>query len=103
MFLFQAYWIGLNDKHSEKRFTWVDGVDLTKTNFTNWKKGEPANSFGNEDCVEVHGKELPGKWNDNHCSSLRRYICEKKGGMLEYQRRQNKGSSPSFTSNITRI
>ena len=75
---FQGLWIGLNDKYFENTFLWVNGVDLRKTNFTNWLKGEPANSFGNEDCVEVHGKFAPGKWNDNYCSSLRNYICEKK-------------------------
>ena len=79
-YFFQGLWIGLNDKYFENRFLWVNGVDLRKTNFTNWLKGEPANSFGNEDCVEVHGKVAPGKWNDNYCSSLRNYICEKKAG-----------------------
>ena len=77
---FQGLWIGLNDKYLENRFLWVNGVDLSKSNFTNWLKGEPTNSFGNEDCVEVHGKLAPGKWNDNYCSSLRNYICEKKAG-----------------------
>ena len=80
LYFFQGLWIGLNDKYFENKFLWVNGVDLSKTNFTNWLKGEPANSFGNEDCVEVHGKLAPGKWDDNYCSSLRNYICEKKAG-----------------------
>lgn len=59
----------------------MDRVDLKATNFTNWLPGEPGNTFGNEDCVEMYGRWAPGKWNDNHCSALRNYICEKKGGM----------------------
>lgn len=78
----QEYWIGLTDQGISKKFHWVDGKPLNTSLGINWRPGEPSNSFGNEDCVEIYGHWLPGKWNDNHCSSIRDYICEKKSGKL---------------------
>ncbi|XP_066921242.1 lymphocyte antigen 75-like isoform X2 [Clytia hemisphaerica] len=75
------YWIGLTDQGISKKFHWVDGTPLNETLNVNWRPGEPSNSFGSEDCVEIYGHWLPGKWNDNHCSSIRDYICEKKSGV----------------------
>lgn len=81
LFEFQEYWIGLNDKNSPGKFAWVDGTPLNDTMNNNWRPGEPSSSFGSEDCVEIYGHWLPGKWNDNHCNSLRDYICEKNSGL----------------------
>lgn len=75
------YWIGLTDQGLVKGFHWVDGTPLNKTLYVNWRPGEPSNSFQNEDCVEMYGHWRPGKWNDNHCTSIRDYICEKKSGV----------------------
>ena len=72
----------MTDKGITKQFHWVDGTPLNKSLAGNWRPGEPSNSFGNEDCVEMYGHWLPGKWNDNHCTSIRDYICEKKSGAI---------------------
>ncbi|XP_066468892.1 hepatic lectin-like [Tiliqua scincoides] len=70
----EAYWIGLNDIRTEGTWQWVDGSNYI-TGFTYWKQGEPNNYQNhNEDCVQVRTK---GEWNDNTCSSMCFYICEK--------------------------
>jgi len=58
-------WIGLNDEAVEGEFVWYDQSPVT---YTNWATGEPNNSGGNEDCVQIYptGSE-PGKWNDLPC------------------------------------
>lgn len=72
-------WIGLTDEMEEGTFTWQDG---TEPEYTNWKKGEPNNSYAyltfgvGEDCVEVR----PGDgdtWNDLLCTARRQFVCQK--------------------------
>jgi hypothetical protein len=53
-------WIGLNDFGNEGVFTWTSGEPV---NYTNWNAGEPNNSGGNENAVEMFGSN--GEWNDN--------------------------------------
>lgn len=52
-------WIGLTDAASEGNFEWVTGEALS---FTNWSGGEPNNSGGNEDFVELFASN--DAWND---------------------------------------
>ncbi|MFN0136650.1 MAG: lectin-like protein [Phycisphaerae bacterium] len=52
-------WIGLTDQAAEGDFRWLTGEPVT---FTNWSGGEPNNSGGVEDVVEMFGN---GLWNDN--------------------------------------
>ncbi|MFT5113413.1 MAG: hypothetical protein ACI8XU_000661 [Kiritimatiellia bacterium] len=65
-------WIGLDDAAVEGTFTWVTGEAVT---YTNWSGGEPSNSNGNEDYVEMFGT---GVWNDlpNGAISPFGYIVE---------------------------
>ena len=57
------YWVGLHNKnHTQGGFRWSDGTNITVTNFTNWRAGEPSGDGGQEDCVEM---AWDGKWNDN--------------------------------------
>jgi hypothetical protein len=63
-------YIGLHDSNSEGYFEWIDG---TSVNFTSWATGQPNNSNGDQDYVEL----LPdGTWNDQYTSSTREFICE---------------------------
>ncbi|XP_072418183.1 lectin-like [Chiloscyllium punctatum] len=56
-------WIGLNDVHKEGTFQWSDGSAL---DFIFWMKGEPSDSGGREDCVQILFRKSV-QWNDSHC------------------------------------
>ncbi|XP_057716235.1 CD209 antigen-like protein E [Corythoichthys intestinalis] len=67
-----GYWIGLTDMSGEGKWTWLDGTPLKK-DLANWRRGEPNNRKGNEDCGEI----APGGWNDHSCRRRRGYICKR--------------------------
>uniref|UniRef100_A0A673KXN1 C-type lectin domain family 4 member M-like n=1 Tax=Sinocyclocheilus rhinocerous TaxID=307959 RepID=A0A673KXN1_9TELE len=77
---FERVWIGLSDTENEGIMKWVDNSPL-KQGF--WFKGEPNNSNGNEDCIELnYNREETGwsplnSWNDYPCSEKKKGICEK--------------------------
>ncbi|XP_078676753.1 apolipoprotein(a)-like isoform X1 [Branchiostoma floridae x Branchiostoma belcheri] len=66
------WWIGLNDLGTETSFSWSNGNPLT---VSYWIVGEPNDSSGNEDCVEMQGSYQQA-WNDQSCAQLNYYICE---------------------------
>lgn len=70
-------WIGLNDLRKEGQFAWSDGTPFNSSVYSNWNEGEPNNA-GDEDCVERRGSG----WNDEQCSAIRFYICERPKGRL---------------------
>ena len=88
-YYFENIWIGIHDKTSEGHFTYMDGRQIS---YTNWAHGEPNNydvygNGGGEDCVEAWGnygghnhswgyKIPPGKWNDVPCSLKLAFVCE---------------------------
>ncbi|KAL4230751.1 hypothetical protein ACF0H5_011126 [Mactra antiquata] len=65
-----GFWIGLNDRATEKGYSWTD---KTAANFFNWDYSEPNNANNQEDCVEM--VSASGKWNDNACNSAKSWIC----------------------------
>ena len=67
----------MNDLAIEGTYGWEDG---TAVNYTHWQSGEPNDSHGDEDCVEIYTGGLAGYWNDDHCESEKYYICEKPNG-----------------------
>ncbi|KAM3925298.1 hepatic lectin-like [Leptodactylus fuscus] len=71
----KRFWIGLHDMDEEGTWIWVDGTNF-KDSYKSWKKGEPNDNDGNEDCVHMWSF---GEWNDVHCDYDNAYgICEKK-------------------------
>ncbi|XP_028410418.1 adhesion G protein-coupled receptor E2-like isoform X2 [Dendronephthya gigantea] len=41
--------------------------------YTNWRQGEPSDSGGVEDCVEMY---IGGTWNNNRCRESKPYVCQ---------------------------
>ncbi|KAI8511499.1 hypothetical protein Bbelb_105990 [Branchiostoma belcheri] len=66
------WWIGLNDLGTETSFSWSNGNPLT---VSYWIVGEPNDSSGNEDCVEMQGSYQQA-WNDQSCAQLNYYIYD---------------------------
>jgi glucose/arabinose dehydrogenase len=67
----QGFWIGINDRQEEGRFTWASGQ---VSNYTNWAAGEP-NNVGEQDYGWMnYGTAL--KWDDTNASALFRGIIE---------------------------
>ncbi|XP_056425115.1 hepatic lectin-like [Hyla sarda] len=71
----KRFWIGLHDMDEEGSWIWVDGTDY-ETSYKSWKKGEPNDMLGDEDCAHLWSF---GEWNDVPCTYEDAYgICEKK-------------------------
>ncbi|KAK7494791.1 hypothetical protein BaRGS_00013918 [Batillaria attramentaria] len=67
-----AVWIGLEDFAIEGEFVW--STTRKTPDYTSWLPGQPSNSGGHEDCVELRAG---GSWNDAHCvSNTFRFICQ---------------------------
>ncbi|MBY0307654.1 MAG: C-type lectin domain-containing protein [Phycisphaerales bacterium] len=54
----RSAWIGLSDSAVEGQFRWMNG---STASYRNWSPGEPNESNGGEDCVEMYST---GRWND---------------------------------------
>ena len=65
------FWIGASDLMVENEWRWLNSD--RPLDYANWPPGEPNNSGGNENCVEIKVTA----WNDCPCASLNWYICEK--------------------------
>ncbi|XP_050994834.1 ladderlectin-like [Labeo rohita] len=65
-------WIGAYDATQENIWFWSDGSPFA---YSNWQTGEPNNSGGAENCVEM-GNSAHQRWNDAHCSALLNFICK---------------------------
>ncbi|XP_036915327.1 pulmonary surfactant-associated protein D-like [Sturnira hondurensis] len=66
----KAAFLSMTDSQTEGKFTYPTGESLV---YSNWAPGEPNNSGGEEDCVEIFDN---GKWNDKSCGERRLVICE---------------------------
>ncbi|XP_048362422.1 mannose-binding protein C [Sphaerodactylus townsendi] len=63
--------LNVNDLQTEGLFVYENGKAL---GYTNWKKGEPNNYGGNEDCVVIIPENA--QWNDFNCEQRGLIICE---------------------------
>lgn len=67
----QYFWLSGSDMGHEGKFVWTNtGLRLT---YTNMASGQPDNSLGNENCLEIRDQ---GKWNDNNCLVDNHFVCQ---------------------------
>ena len=67
-----SYWIGGTDEVTEGQWKWVDGEAMS---FENWAAGEPNDTNGGENALQIYPS---GEWNDlpTNSTSLGGYIIE---------------------------
>ncbi|KAI5612769.1 macrophage mannose receptor 1-like, partial [Silurus asotus] len=76
------FWIGLNDIASEGNWEWSDG-SIYYPYLEYWRPGQPDNYDDNEDCAQADGNSN-GRWNDEHCTAQRQYICKRDNRTLRF-------------------
>ncbi|XP_052762184.1 C-type lectin domain family 4 member G-like [Mya arenaria] len=54
-------------------FQWVNGESME---FTHWGEGEPSNTDGNQNCLQLRAK-TNGLWDDQRCDETIPNVCEK--------------------------
>ena len=64
-------YMGIHDLNQEGVFTYVDLSPMTA--FSKWRRGEPSNDNGDEDCVEMLAS---GEWTDVACQLTMYFVCE---------------------------
>ncbi|GFN79590.1 C-type mannose receptor 2 [Plakobranchus ocellatus] len=69
-------WLGLSDRHSEKKFYWLD--ETIEITYTNWSPSNPRDlSFNGGHCVGM-GSNGAGQWTTFDCSDKKPFLCERK-------------------------
>ncbi|XP_062594004.1 perlucin-like, partial [Saccostrea cucullata] len=68
------FWLGGSDIFIERTWMWMGSN--TRIKFSAWGPGEPNNSGGSEHCMLV-AENVNYLWNDGHCQSRLKFICEK--------------------------
>jgi len=68
-----SLWLGAGRERISNTWLWVDGSPFS---FHNWRKNEPNNFDGIEDCLELWKDDYV--WNDNGCSKRMKFVCKKK-------------------------
>ena len=62
------YWIGLTDLAVEGRFVWQHSfTPLNLGHWTIWGPGQPNNSEGGQDCVNMYRYGNTWRWDDSWC------------------------------------
>ena len=71
------FWIGISRKSKNVGIFVYDSNDLP-ISYENWAPGEPNDSNGEEECVEIGYLYYPNyKWNDQKCADEISFVCER--------------------------
>ena len=65
----EKVWIGGSDIKEEGKWRWIDGSEMS---WTNWDKNEPGKD--KENCLLM----IDGKWHDALCGDKHRFLCQLK-------------------------
>ena len=68
------------DELSEGEWTWLDGSEMT---FTNWRSGEPNNSYPHQNHLYINYSGA-GKWDDGYDNRMAPFVCEWKNDRSEH-------------------
>lgn len=76
----QRSWVGGYKKGG--KWVWKGQESDSEMQFTDWGVGEPNNSGGDENCLNLFGDHYNKvtrafKWNDGNCEVKHNFICEK--------------------------
>merc|ERR1712173_265226 len=66
------FWTGGRVNHSQRSVTWPSGRTTTQHR---WSSGQPNNAEGNENCLAIIVKGVPG-FNDVACHHRKPIICQ---------------------------
>ncbi|ESO94148.1 hypothetical protein LOTGIDRAFT_161348 [Lottia gigantea] len=70
------FWIGLNDRATERSHSWSDGSPF---DYANWADKEPNDWNHQEDCVQYSVQA--NKWMDDNCYLGHNFICQLQKGL----------------------
>ena len=71
-----SIWVGANDRKTEGTFVWQTSNTSVPNHY--FCPGEPNNSNGNENCVELYWQtDRVNKLNDANCERTKYFVCEK--------------------------
>ena len=72
-------WLGASDQDEPGVWKWVDDTVLEEGDYQPWYPNEPNHDY--EHCMDmvvaIFPPGTPGQWNDNNCTILQDYICER--------------------------
>lgn len=83
----ESFWVGGTNFGNEPHFYWMGNKKPMA--FTDWSSGQPDNSGGYENCLEIRAA-MNFKWNDGKCWELNNFICEEiKNPIFDFDVRSN--------------
>lgn len=66
-------WIGMRSGSGRGRLAWVDG---SRTDYTNWRFGQPDGAAGGGSACVVSEYEPLQRWADGDCGVPRGFVCK---------------------------
>ena len=75
-----VFWLAASDKEREGTWLWYAARQPVK--YSNFGRGEPANTTG-EDCLALTKFDNFAGWHDDLCTHTGYFICEKQANSID--------------------